>query len=76
MYSIKYFIESVDYDPGPYNIVFSAGESIKPFNISIFDNDTFEALETFNLIISPLSFVSLDTTHQAVVRITDDDDGK
>ena len=56
--------------------MFSAGETIKPFNILIFDNDTFEALETFNLIISPSSFVSLGITHQAVVRITDDDDGK
>ena len=71
-----YFIGSADYDPGPYNILFSAGETIKPFNILIFDNDTFEALETFNLIISPSSFVSLGITHQAVVRITDDDDGK
>ena len=56
--------------------MFSAGETIRSFNISVFDNDTFEALEAFNLIISPSNFVSPGTTHQAVVRITDDDDGK
>ena len=66
-------LESVDYDPGPYNILFSAGETIKSFNISIFDNNTFEALETFNLIINPSRFVSLGTPHQTVIRIMDDD---
>ena len=70
---LNVFIENVDYDPGAYSILFSAGETIKSFNISIFDNDTFEALETFNLIINPSSFVSLGTPHQAVTRIVDDD---
>ena len=70
---MHYTIESVDYDPGPYSILFLAGETIKSFNISIFDNNTFEALETFNLIINPSSFVSLGTPHQAVTRIMDDD---
>ena len=46
---------------------------MKSFNISIFDNDTFESLESFNLTITPPSFVLLGNPHQAIVTIIDDD---
>ena len=65
-----------DYDPGPYNISFSAGETFKSFNITILDNNTYEASESFNLIISPHSFVLFGTPRQAVTTITDEDDSK
>ena len=49
---------------------------MKSFDISIFDNNTFESLESFNLTISPPSFVLLGNPHQAIATIVDDDDGK
>ena len=67
------YIGSSDYDPGPYTILFSAGETIKSFNISVFDNNTFEALESFNLTINPPSFGFVGNPHQAVITIIDDD---
>jgi len=70
----NYFhLGNVDYDAGPYNVMFSAGETIKSFNILIFNNNTFEALESFNLVISPSNFIILGDPHQAITTITDDD---
>jgi len=49
---------------------------VKSFNISIFDNNTFESLESFNLEISPHAFILLGNPHQAVTTIRDDDSKK
>jgi len=68
-----FYLGNVDYDAGPYNVIFSTGETIKSFNISIFDNNTFEALKSFNLVISPSNFIILGNPHQAITTITDDD---
>ena len=65
-----------DYDPGPYSILFSAGETFRSFNISIFDNNTYEAFESFNLIISPPGFVLFGNPRQTITTISDEDDGK
>ena len=70
---ILFYTGGIDYDPGPYSILFSAGETNKSFNISIFDNNTFESLENFNLLISPHAFILLGNPHQAVTTIRDDD---
>ena len=67
------YLGNVDYDPGPYSVLFAAGETVKSFNISIFDNNTFESLESFTLTISPPSFVLLGNPHQAIITIIDDD---
>ena len=68
-------IGNVDYDPGPYSLLFTAGETAKSFDISLFDDNTFESLESFTLTISPPSFVLLGNPQQAIAGIIDDDDG-
>ena len=73
MYCSYNIIGGVDYDPGPYSIIFSAGGTSKSFNITIFDNNTFESLESFNLLISPHALILLGSPHQAVTTIRDDD---
>ena len=60
-----------DYDPGPYTAVFPNLTTTASFNIRIFDNHTFEASETFDLTISPPSFVFQGTPYQVTATILD-----
>ena len=68
----------MDYDSGPYNILFSAGQTSVKFNVSIIDNDLLEDNETFNLTIIPSSLPSkVNTSNPAQVTVTIvDDEGK
>ena len=72
-YYINYFTGGVDYDSGPYNILFPAGETSVIFNVMIKDDDLFENDETFNLTINPSSGVSIINPAQVTVTITDDE---
>ena len=44
-----------DYEPGPFNVTIPAGDISVPFNISIIDDNIFEANETFSLSIDSFS---------------------
>ena len=67
---------SVDYDSGPYNVTFPAGDISIAFDININDDYVLEHDEDFTLIISSLpGKVSRGDVSQATVAI-EDDDGK
>ena len=67
---------SVDYDSGPYNVTFPAGDISIAFDININDDYVLEQNEDFTLIISSLpGNVSRGNVSQATVAI-EDDDGK
>jgi len=65
-----------DYDHGPYNVTFPAGETIISFDVSIFNDNTMEGVENFNLIINPSSLPSgviVGDPGQVTVTIVDDE---
>ena len=49
---LNFYIISEHYESGPFNVTIPAGEISVPFNISIIDNNIFEANESFSLSIS------------------------
>ena len=64
-----------DYDSGPYPIMFLAGMTSIPFSISINNDTTFEANETFMININsqlPYNIMVGDPV-EAIVTIVDDD---
>ena len=66
----------VDYESGPYTVIFPAGENIVPFDVPIIDDDVLEKIEAFNLIINSSSLpshVAAITPYQATVIIVDND---
>ena len=69
-----------DYEPGPFTVIVSAGDiSSVSFNITIIDDDVFEANESFILIIDPStvpSRVIVQPHCMTVVTIVDDDKGE
>ena len=65
------FIGYHDFDPGPYTALFPALTTTSSFNIIIFDNHSFEGYESFNLTITPLSYVFQGDPSQATVTILD-----
>ena len=65
------FIGYHDFDPGPYTALFPALTTISSFNIIIFDNHSFEGYESFNLTITPPSYVFQGDPSQATVTILD-----
>ena len=71
-----YILTGVDYDSGPFDITFPAGETLAVFNISINDDDIVEGNENFNISIDPFSppnGVSVGDPSQTTVIIVDDD---
>ena len=68
--------EGVDYIPGLYIVMFRAGETMVPFDITINDDDVLEGNETFMLTIDPSSLptgVTQSDPGQATVTIVDND---
>ena len=65
----------MDYDSGPYSIMFLAGMTSVPFSISINNDTTFEANETFMITInSQLSYdIMVSDPVEAIITIVDDD---
>ena len=62
----------VDYDSGPYNIVFPRGATNVPFNIPITNDDDFEATESFKILIKDDSLpagIKLGEYNEATVTI-------
>ena len=68
----------VDYDSGPFDITFPAGETLAIFNVSIIDDNIMEGNENFTLSINSSSLpngVAIgDPGHTTVIIIDDDDD--
>jgi len=65
----------VDYDSGPYVVIFPAGETSVPFVVAINDDNIVEINETFNLTIvsSSSNKVTLGSSVQTTVTIFDRD---
>ena len=51
-------LEGDDYESGPFIVTIPSGETNVPFNISIIDDNIFEANESFNLTINSSSIHS------------------
>ena len=68
---MRCFISDGDFDPGPYNAIFPPLTTTASFNIEIFDNQTFEGSESFQLTIDPHSFVFQGDPFQVVAVILD-----
>ena len=67
-----------DYETGLFNVTIPAGEISVPFNISIIDNNIFEANESFTLTIDSSSLPSrVPVWRDCMLMITIvDDDGE
>ena len=66
----------VDYDSGPFDITFPAGETLAVFNVSINDDNIVEDNENFTLSLDPPSLpngVTVINPNQTTVNIIDDD---
>ena len=66
----------VDYDSGPFDITFPAGETIAVFNVTINDDNIVEGNENFTLSIDPSSLpngVTIGDPSQTTVILVDDD---
>ena len=66
----------IDYDSGPFDITFPAGETLAVFNVSINDDNIVEDNENFTLVINPSSLpngVTVVNPNQTTVNITDND---
>ena len=68
---MHHFVVGYDYSPGPYNATFPALETTAAFNVTIFDNHTFEASEIFELAINPHSSVFQGNPSQVTATILD-----
>jgi len=65
-----------DYESGPFDVMIAPGITSVSLNISIFDNNIFEANETFNLTINQSTLpdrVYLQPGCMLTVTIVDDD---
>ena len=63
----------IDYDTGPYTIMFPAGVTSVQFSFSIYDDAIFEDDKYFTLTIDPSSTPNGVSVGQARVNIVDDD---
>ena len=50
---IFYIDQDNDYHSGPYYVTLTPGATRFPFNVSVFDDDTIEKDETFQLVTDP-----------------------
>ena len=68
---------SIDYDSGPYNVTFIAGEISVTLNISINDDRILESDETFDVTINtallPINVDVVNNVRDVTVTIVDDD---
>ena len=74
--SYNFYIGNDDYHSGPYYVTLTPGATHFPFNISVFDDDTIEKDETFQLVIDPSSLpcgVTVSGSGKATVTILNDD---
>ena len=65
-----------DYAPGPFSVTIPAGETSVPFNISIIDDNIFEANELFTLTIDSSSLSSrvlVQPGCMAIITIVDNE---
>ena len=69
------FSDKCDYDSGPYIATFTAQQTRVAINISITDDDLFEGIEKFNLVIDPSlpRRVIRVSPYRATVSIEDDE---
>ena len=65
----------VDYDSGPYTVIFPAGVTSVSFDVSIIDDNMVENNETFDLTIvsSSSNKITLGSSVQATLTIFDND---
>ena len=66
----------IDYDSGPFDITFAAGETLAIFNVSINDDSIVENIENFSLSINASSLpnnVTIINPVQTTVTIVDND---
>ena len=67
----------LDYDSGPYNVMFLAGEASATLDISIIDDTILENNENFTVMIDstslPINVVIANNSGHATVTIVDDD---
>ena len=64
-----------DYNTGPFDVEFSAGMTLAPFNVTIARDNIFEGNETFYLLINQSALpseVSVEDPGQTTVIIVDD----
>ena len=69
-------IGDVDYDAGPYSVMFPAGEVTMSLNISITDDNLLEVVEEFNLTVISNSLptrIFSGVIQQTTVFIIDND---
>ena len=67
---------NTDYDSGPYNVMFPAGSTSIPFDVSITNDNILESNETFSLNIISSSApdrVSITSPRQSAMTIIDND---
>lgn len=70
------YIGGEDYDSGPFSITIPARENTVSYNITIINDNVFEASESFNLTISTFSLpnrVLVQSICMLMVTIVDDD---
>ena len=60
-----------DYGSGPHDVIFPAGMTRVPINVSLTDDNMLEGNEHFILTIHPSSHVIVDYPGQAIVNILD-----
>lgn len=68
--------EKLDFDSGPYNVLFPAGETTVRFIVTIIEDNILEHNESFSLSIDPLTLpsrVTVGSTNHTTVAIIDDD---
>ena len=66
----------VDYESGPYTVIFPAGETSIPFNVPIIDDNLLNENKIFNLTINSSSLPSrviVTDPHQTTITIVDND---
>ena len=66
----------VDYDTGPYTVIFPAGQTIVPFDVSITDDNICEGDEIFTLTINSTALpsnVGVGNPGASTVTIVDDE---
>ena len=76
MFMYMFSTGSVDYNSGPYNVIFPAGETNATFDVTIINDNLLERNENFTLIINVNSLprkVTTNTIAQATVTIIDND---
>ena len=76
VYVCIYVGQGIDYYAEPYNITIPAGNVNASFEVAITDDDIFEQIEDFHLIIDQLSSLSgviIGNPNRAVVNIIDND---